>query len=249
MRKIIGLVFIIFSLLVTTDALAAEVQPAMTVVPAAMVAPVAVMEAPMAAVPAVPAMVAPAAPMAAVAAPMAPAPLPAMAVVPVAAMTAPLAPMVPTMALVAPKVVQAATEYVCTESPLETIVTAAATEPATKLVAPAVPKAPFNWTLTIGIIGIILMSLLTILGSLGLLKFTQSDRWQTILKATKKGTEAFVQYAASTPASWDDAVAAILDNTNAVLLAGGYAAMTDAEKDKAAVLATTFKNVATFGKK
>jgi multisubunit Na+/H+ antiporter MnhG subunit len=194
------------------------------------------MEAPMA--PPVAAMTAPAAP--AMVAPMvAPVVAPVKAVAPVKVVLAPPA--------VAPAPVAAATPLETTNP--ETVVSvpvADATKPsmaAAPAGTPSVPKTPTNWPAIITAIGMAITALLSLLGGLGLMKWTKNARVQLVLKATKKGTEAFLAYAEKSPAAWDDAIAKILDNVNAVLLASGEDSMTDAEKAMATKLAVSFKNV------
>lgn len=110
---------------------------------------------------------------------------------------------------------------------------------------PAAPvKTPVNWAAIITAIGMVITATLTLLGGFGYLAWTKNARVQLILKATKKGTEAFLAYAEKSPAAWDDIIAKILDNTNAVLLASGQDPMTAAEKTTAKTLATSFKTVA-----
>jgi hypothetical protein len=110
--------------------------------------------------------------------------------------------------------------------------------------AQSVPKTPTNWAAIITAIGMAITALLSLLGGLGYLAWTKDARVQLILKATKKGTEAFLAYAEKSPAAWDDIVAKILDNVNAVLLASGQPELTEAEKNTAKTLATSYKTVA-----
>jgi hypothetical protein len=110
---------------------------------------------------------------------------------------------------------------------------------------PAAPaKTPVNWAAIITAIGMVITATLTLLGGFGYLAWTKNARVQLILKATKKGTEAFLAYATTSPAAWDDVVAKILDNVNAVLLASGQDPMTADEKAMSKTLATSFKTVA-----
>jgi len=133
-------------------------------------------------------------------------------------------------------------------TPAETVVSVMAETPvmeAAPASAPSVPKTtPTNWPAIITAIGATLTALLALLGSLGLLKWTKNARVQMILKITKKGTEAFLAYAEKSPATWDDAVAKILDNTNAVLLASSEDPLTAEEKETVVKLANSYKTVA-----
>ncbi len=181
-----------------------------------------------------------------------------------AATTAPMAPaaMVAPVTVMAPMAVTpvAPAEPVASDDPsvpnLETTVAvpaavADATAPTTMSATPvggntpaAPAKTPVNWAAIITAIGMVITATLTLLGGFGYLAWTKNARVQLILKATKKGTEAFLAYAEKSPAAWDDIIAKILDNTNAVLLASGQDPMTDAEKSTAKTLATSFKTVA-----
>jgi len=126
----------------------------------------------------------------------------------------------------------------------------AATKAATPVpaVVPAKPST-FGATTIISLVGTCLLLLLSLLGLLGYLQWTKSTRWQAILSATKKGTEAFLLYAKGTPAQWDDALAAVLDNVAAVLLHGNMAPLSPEEQAKVKALATSFQKVVTAGVK
>jgi hypothetical protein len=125
----------------------------------------------------------------------------------------------------------------------------AATRQATAVVQPAGKPSTFGAATIISLVGTCLLVILSLLTLLGYLKWTQSTRWQTILSATKKGTEAFLTYAKGTPNQWDDALAAVLDNVNQVLLHGGVERLSPEEQMKVKALATSFKNVTTAGSK
>jgi mannitol-specific phosphotransferase system IIBC component len=160
----------------------------------------------------------------------------------------PVAP-VATMSVAAPVTAGTASD-VSTEP--ETIVqtkvaTPVAAMSAAPVSAPSVPvpaKTPTNWAAIITAIGMAITALISLLAGLGYMKWTKDARVQTILKATKKGTEAFLAYAEKSPALWDDAVAKILDNTNAVLLACGQDPLNSSEANTAKTLAESYKNVA-----
>jgi len=163
---------------------------------------------------------------------MAAAPAPAMAVAP-----APVAPAAP-VAAAAPAPVTAAPAV---PAPTQPAMSAAPAAPAAK---PSTDEKATKWLemLTPLLIGIIAF-VLAYLNKQNKLEALKSERAKKILGYVKIGVDSFDKYAAGTDRKWDDAVAKMLKDANAALMAVGEAPMSTEEEAQARSQAGALKSL------